>query len=270
MSHSVQNQIPNNLKPDCQNCFALCCTALPYAKSADFAINKAGGEPCRYLTESCRCSIHKDLRQKGFKGCTVYECFGAGQKVSQINDWRRDNETAEEMFAVFPVMQQLHEMLYYLKEAMLREEAAGMAAILSTAYDEIEELTNLPAEKLMKLDVSKVREKISPLLAKTSKMVRGTFSKPKDKTGSQLIGAKMREADLTGTSFRGALLIAADLTDADMRGCDMLGADVRDAVLSGADLSGSIFFTQVQANAAKGNWKTKLPPHLDVPQHWKS
>ncbi|NDK01928.1 Pentapeptide repeat-containing protein [Bacillus subtilis subsp. subtilis] len=71
---------------------------MPYAKSADFAFDKDGGTPCRNLQSNYQCSIHKDLREKGFRGCSAYECFGAGQKVSQITyegkDWRNSPETA--------------------------------------------------------------------------------------------------------------------------------------------------------------------------------
>ncbi len=106
------------LSADCENCFGLCCVALPYAKSADFPVNKDGGTPCSNLQADYRCSIHKHLRKKGFRGCAAYECFGAGQKVSQVtyagNDWRQNTAISKEMFEVFPIMQQLHEMLYYL------------------------------------------------------------------------------------------------------------------------------------------------------------
>lgn len=74
----------DSLRPDCENCFGLCCVALPYGKSSDFARDKEGGIPCSNLTSEYRCKIHQNLRTKGFRGCTVYECFGAGQKVSQI------------------------------------------------------------------------------------------------------------------------------------------------------------------------------------------
>ncbi len=37
--------------------------------------------------------------EKGYKGCTVFECFGAGQKISQVTfngiDWRKDAEACE-------------------------------------------------------------------------------------------------------------------------------------------------------------------------------
>lgn len=72
-----------NLLADCSSCFGLCCVALPFSKSSDFATNKNAGDPCKNLQEDFGCGIHTGLRKKGFTGCTVYDCFGAGQKVSQ-------------------------------------------------------------------------------------------------------------------------------------------------------------------------------------------
>jgi uncharacterized protein YjbI with pentapeptide repeats len=53
-----------------------------------------------------------------------------------------------------------------------------------------------------------------------------------------------------------------------MRVADLIGADFRDADIRGADLTGSIFLTQAQINAAKGDAATKLPPLLIRPSHW--
>ncbi|MDR3081083.1 MAG: pentapeptide repeat-containing protein, partial [Streptomyces sp.] len=39
----------SDLRADCSSCFALCCVALPFAASADFAIDKAAGTPCPNL-----------------------------------------------------------------------------------------------------------------------------------------------------------------------------------------------------------------------------
>ena len=89
---------PTELQADCAQCFGLCCVALPFAASADFAIDKAAGSPCRNLRTDYRCGIHTELRQRGFNGCTVYDCFGAGQKVSQVTfggaDWRSGSRGA--------------------------------------------------------------------------------------------------------------------------------------------------------------------------------
>ena len=68
--------------------------------------------------------------------------------------------------------------------------------------------------------------------------------------------------------MRGAYLIGADLRGADLRVADLIGADFRDADLKGADLTGSIFLTQSQLNAAKGDTDTKLPPWFSRPAHW--
>ncbi len=82
-----------SLQADCQNCFGLCCTALNIVASSDFAMNKAAGTPCQNLQADYSCHIHSSLREKGFKGCTVFDCLGAGQMVSQTTfggqDWRK-------------------------------------------------------------------------------------------------------------------------------------------------------------------------------------
>lgn len=274
---TLHDNIHHDLRADCQHCFGLCCVALPYAKSADFAFDKDGGTPCRNLQSNYQCSIHKDLREKGFRGCSAYECFGAGQKVSQITyegkDWRNNPETANEMFDVFPIMQQLHEMLWYLYEALSIDIAKPIHHELRTSFEKIERLTRLSKERLLTLQVDEHRAEVNEWLLKTSELVRAQARNPKlpkkISRGSVLIGAKLKGLDLRGANLRGTLLIAADLRNADLRMTDFIGADVRDADLSGADLTGSIFLTQAQVNAAYGDSNTKLPPSLQTPAHWK-
>jgi uncharacterized protein YjbI with pentapeptide repeats len=68
--------------------------------------------------------------------------------------------------------------------------------------------------------------------------------------------------------LRGAYLIGADLRGADLRVADLIGADFRNADIRGADLTGSIFLTQSQLDAAKGDIDTMLPTALTRPRHW--
>lgn len=262
-----------DLLGDCGNCFGLCCVALPFAASADFAVNKNAGKPCTNLQNDFRCGIHTRLRKSGFRGCTVYDCFGAGQKVSQVTfggrDWRQAPETAQQMFDVFPVVRQLHELLWYLSEALTLPAARPVHKDLRRALDETERLTLLDAGPLADVDVAAHRQQVNTLLLRTSELARaGSGGKRKDRRGADLMGARLKKADLRGANLRGAYLIAADLTGADLRGADLIGADLRDADLSGADLTGSLFLTQPQVNAAKGNVATKLPPALTRPSHW--
>ncbi|NBM15689.1 pentapeptide repeat-containing protein [Streptomyces sp. GC420] len=269
------------LRADCGNCFGLCCVALPFAASADFALDKKAGEPCPNLGADSRCGIHAGLRQSGFTGCTVYDCFGAGQKVSRITfggqDWRGDPETARRMFEVFPVVRQLHELLLHLTEALdlagaLRTSAARpLRDDIRRALEETERLTFLDPGSLVALDVSARRRQTGALLRRTSELVRAAVPRrPRSRRGADLVGAGLEGTDLRGADLRGAYLIAADLKGADLRLADLLGADLRDADLSGADLTGAIFLTQPQLDAAKGDRATRLPPALSRPAHWSA
>lgn len=165
---SIEVSALKHVTADCENCFGLCCVALPYMKSADFAQDKDSGVPCQNLKSDFRCGIHKDLRKNGFRGCTVYECFGAGQKVSQItyngHDWRNNKEIAKEMFVVFPIMQQLHEMLRYLYEAISRKEASSIFKELLQAIEETEALTRLKPKSILELDIVQHRTFVNHLL----------------------------------------------------------------------------------------------------------
>lgn len=268
-----------DLRSDCGSCFGLCCVALPFAASADFAIDKDAGQPCTNLRADFRCGIHTRLRQRGFSGCTVFDCFGAGQKVSQVTfsgqDWRQAPHTARQMFDVFPVMRQLHELLWYLTEALTLPPARPVHGDLRRALEKTEHLTGGSPEELTELNMAAHRGDVNALLLRASELVRAEVAgrrkdRKKDRRGADLIGADLKAADLRGANLRGAYLIAADLKGADLRTADLIGADLRDADLSGADLTDAIFLTQPQLNAAKGDTDTKLSPGLTRPAHWQS
>lgn len=266
-------KVRRNLLADCENCFGLCCVALPFTASADFAVDKDAGVACAHLGADFRCDIHAHLRERGFPGCTAFDCFGAGQKVSQTTfggrDWREAPDTASRMFRVFPVMRQLHELLWYLTEAVTLPQARSIHPELRRALNEIENLSHASAEILAGLDVGALRESVNPLLLRTSELVRAEVpGRRKDHRGADLMGARLRGANLRGANLRGTYLIAADLRGADLRAADLIGADLRDADLRGADLTGCVFLTQAQVNAAKGDPATRLPAALIRPAHW--
>src|SRR5256885_7681191 len=112
----------DRLRADCARCFALCCVAPAFTASADFAIDKPAGRPCPNLAADFRCGIHHRLRDRGFPGCTVYDCFGAGQRVAQVTfggrDWRPAPEAPPAMFAALGALRQLPELLADLTEAL--------------------------------------------------------------------------------------------------------------------------------------------------------
>lgn len=266
--------VMENLKSDCKNCFGLCCVALPYGKSADFPLNKASGEPCRNLCSNNLCSIHDKLRESGFQGCVSYECFGAGQHVSQSiyngQDWRENEEHAKEMFDVFIVVQQLHEMLWYLQQALTLKEAQSLQEYLKKIYEETVELTVKEPGEILKIDLVAHRSKVSALLIESSKLYRSHNNIKGKKLIEKVdyLGANLKGLNLQSEDFRGKLLMASDLSHSDLRRSDFIGADLRDADLSGADLTEVLFLTQSQVNSAMGDEHTKIPSYLERPAHW--
>jgi uncharacterized protein YjbI with pentapeptide repeats len=265
-----------SLTADCERCFGLCCVAPGFAASADFAIDKPPGRPCPNLQPSFRCGIHEDLRGRGFRGCTAYDCFGAGQRVSQLTfggmDWREAPDTAAQMFAVFAIARQLHELLWYVSQALASQRTLPLQAELADAFAATERLTRGSAQDLLALDLPAHRDEVNALLVRSSELMRAgqasTAGQAVSYAGADLVAARLNGASLSGASMRGACLIGAELRGADLRAADFTGADLRDADLSGADLTEGIFLTQAQLETAKGDASTKLPLSLTRPAHW--
>src|SRR5262249_52572721 len=261
-------------RADCARCAGLCCVAPAFSASADFAIDKAAGQPCPNLRPDFRCGIHARLRQRGFPGCAAYDCFGAGQKVTQVTfggqDWRRAPGIAAQMFRVFAIMRQLHELLWHLGEALALPAAGPLHRELGQAFEETERLTRGTPAALETLEMAACRREVSALLRRASELARAGSGGPggADLAGADLIGRDLAGADLRGASLRGAVLVGADLRGADLGAADLTGADLRGADLRGADLAGSVFLPPSQAAAARGDAGTRLPPRLTSPPHW--
>ena len=260
------------LRADCTRCFGLCCVAPAFAASADFAIDKPAGRPCPNLGTDFRCGIHHELRGRGFAGCAVFDCFGAGQHIAQVTfdrrDWRGSPELAETMFAAFAVLRPLHELLWYLAEALTLEAARALHGELGRERDEIERLTGGRPAELLALDVPALRDRVNALLRPASELARAGITRRAELRGADLAGRDLRRVDLRGANLRGAALIGVDLRGSDLRLADLTGADLRAANLGGADLSQSLFVTQFQVNAARGDARSRLPAVLQRPGHW--
>ncbi|WPC40333.1 pentapeptide repeat-containing protein [Clostridium sp. JS66] len=279
MVHTNENN--KELKIDCKKCFGLCCTALYFSASEGFPTDKEAGKPCINLQSDFTCSVHKNLRNKGLKGCTAYDCFGAGQKVSQVTckgiNWHESPEHAKQMFEAFLIMRQLHEMLWYLTEALMLQTDDHLKKEIGSLLEDTKKLTLLDLDSLLSLDVENHRTKVNIFLRNTSEFIRTKARSKKNanlknkKTISRSLdffGADLRKTNLIGADLRGACLIAANLRGTDLSGADLIGSDLRDADLSGANLTNSIFLTQAQINTAKGNSNTRIPARLTRPDYW--
>lgn len=268
---------PGSLHADCASCAGLCCVALPFAPSTEFAIDKAAGEPCPNLDRAHRCTIHAELPQRGFSGCVTFDCFGAGQQVTQVtfdgSTWQTRPEIAGPMFAAFGVMRQLHEIRWYLADAARQDLPPGSLEDVAQWERHLVGCTKLPADELLRVDLAGLRGEVSALLTTVSAQVRAVAGGD-DQTHTpgmrraDLAGAHLGGADLRGADLRGAVLIGSDLRRADLRSADLLGADLRGADVQGADLTGALFVTVSQLSSARGDADTRLPAHLSRPGLW--
>jgi len=233
------------LRADCARCSGLCCAALPYARGREFPVDKAAGVACAHLLSDFRCGIHDGLLEGGWVGCVTFDCFGAGQQVTGVTyggtTWRDRPDLAAEIFGVFEVMRGLHELRFLLTDAAC--PASSYAAEAVALHDEVARLAGSAPEVVLAADLGELRGRAGILFGLVA-------------------------AEVGGPSHRGALLMAADLRSVDLEGADLLGADLRDTDVRGADLSRTLFLTQPQVNAARGDAATRLPARLDRPTPW--
>jgi hypothetical protein len=84
-----------------------------------FAFDKPAHSACRYLTLENKCAIHAGLASRGFPGCVAFDCYGAGQRVTQelFNgmSWRTSDETVvQNLFGAYTAFLALHRLMAML------------------------------------------------------------------------------------------------------------------------------------------------------------
>ncbi|MGN0062619.1 MAG: pentapeptide repeat-containing protein [Nocardioides sp.] len=237
------------LHAECDQCFGLCCVLLPFSAADGFGTSKPGGTPCTNLDASDRCRIHDRLRESGWSGCVRFDCFGAGQQVSQVTyggvSWR-DQPNLGEMSAVLSVMRQVHELLALLDEAGRRGVAAAEPLTAETLA-----LTGATPEVLLTTDLDELRDRVRPVLGEARDEARSRWPEAPDLARADLAGTDLRYRDLRGADLTGALLIGADLRGVDLTDACLLGADLRDADVRDAVLDGAVFLTGPQRGSVR-------------------
>lgn len=255
-----------SLAADCSRCVALCCVVPAFQRSADFAIDKPAGVPCPNLAGD-RCSIHERLRPGGFAGCAVFDCFGAGQRVTARlgAHWRDDRDVLAAVRRDLSALRLLHELLWYVRAALDLDLPAALVAELVLAERTTDDLADRPGDPAA---AEQHRDRVNPLLQRASTAARAAWPGSRDLRGADLVGADLRGTDLRGASLRGARLLGADLRRVDLAGADVTGADLRGADVRGADLSRTLFLTRPQLAAVRGDTGTRVPAWAERPGHW--
>ncbi len=124
------------LRGECDRCAALCCVGHAFDRSESFAFDKAADVPCSNLDENNRCIVHAHLAAAGFPGCAAYDCYGAGQVVTQEmfggRSWRDEPGLLPPMMDAFRALRRVHELRLLLREARMlpldEDEARELAA----------------------------------------------------------------------------------------------------------------------------------------------
>ncbi len=141
-----------HLQSDCSNCAALCCVTFEFEVSDDFAIGKPAETACPNLDACGQCKVHDKLEDLGFRGCAVFECYGAGQRVTQElfggRSWQDDVSLVHPMAECFRQVRRLHELLMLLEAAAtLPLSPADAAARVSHAKAVDALVIKIPVER---------------------------------------------------------------------------------------------------------------------------
>ncbi len=92
-----------------------------FDRSDEFAIDKPACMACPNLDEDDCCAVHHRLEKAGFRGCILYDCLGAGQRVVQElyagRPWRDDPDRLPEMWQALTSLRGVHELILLLATA---------------------------------------------------------------------------------------------------------------------------------------------------------
>jgi uncharacterized protein YjbI with pentapeptide repeats len=246
-----------SLVADCSRCVGLCCVAPAFAASADFAFSKPAGVACRHLAADASCSIHDRLIPSGFPGCVAYDCFGAGQRVVALFG---GGPRSAPMLSAYETVRQLHELLWYVADALSRPPAAPVHGALADARRAIEAAIAGGPSSIEATDPAAHRASVAPLLRRASALTRAAVppaagrpgpdggrpdraspvhQRPdRSATGRGLSGRDLCGPEPAGPDLAGRDLIGRDLIGRHLAGRHLAGRDLSGRDLSGRDLSG--------------------------------
>ncbi len=155
------------LQPDCARCCGLCCVAPAFDAVQGFGYDKPAQVACRHLRADFRCVIHDELAARGFPACAVFDCHGAGQRVTQQLfagcSWTASPQIARRMFAAYGKYRVLHELMALLETAIQRVPA-GDATRLQERLRQINSLCESGAALEATVRVELIRSNTLQLL----------------------------------------------------------------------------------------------------------
>ena len=123
--------------------------APPFDADQGFGHDKAAREPCHHLQADFRCGIYGRLADQGYPGCVAFDCFGAGQRVTQElfggANWSQSPEIAAAMFDSYERLRPLHELMAMAQLAIDRTQDESQRQALQDVVSGIDALCTLDA-----------------------------------------------------------------------------------------------------------------------------
>jgi hypothetical protein len=160
-------RLPSSLKADCARCAGLCCVVHPFAAVQGFGFDKPARAPCRHLTSEDQCSIHSELQLRGFPGCVAFDCYGAGQRVTQEVlqgvSWRVSRESAARVFVAYETFLVLHRLMATLVLAEARI-ALAVAESLRRKRMELDDLARTLAARSGAIELAALEREVFKLI----------------------------------------------------------------------------------------------------------
>ena len=155
--------LPAHLRADCAACVALCCAGPAFDADQGFGYDKPAHQPCRHLCASSACAIHAVRAAQGFTSCEVFDCQGAGQRVTAMfggASWRDGPAVAARMFDAYARMCSLHELLVLLSAAQRRARGAPALAAVTALAERVEAACAATPEVLLRSDPAGLRHDV--------------------------------------------------------------------------------------------------------------
>ena len=165
----------STFRADCSKCCGLCCIVPDQLAVQGFPTDKPANTPCRYMNACNGCSIHATRSEYGYQACAGFDCFGAGQWITQElfagARWTDSPDTARRMFAAY-------------RRWLPRFEAA---ALLEAALPHVRcDATSLVTARIDALTSAKANEPLSPpdgtqLRRETLALIHSLLATPRDR-----------------------------------------------------------------------------------------
>jgi len=160
--------LPAALRADCSRCAGLCCVVHAFYSVQGFAFDKPAHCACRYLTLENRCAIHARLASRGFPGCVAFDCYGAGQRVTQelFNgmNWRTLDETkVQTIFSAYTSCLTLHRLMAMLALAEATV-SPPLDAQMRLKRRQLDELCRSEDAKRGSLDIATLQNEVLELV----------------------------------------------------------------------------------------------------------